>query len=166
MKKIILGTMMALLFLGCTSKAVEEVAKPKLVVGKSLASMKLNDQFEKAQNLDESTKKVVFAFSKDMAHICNDYFVTQAPDYLNKNNTQFVADVSSAPSLIRSMFILPGLKDFKHTVLLLDNEKVATQYKVNIDAEKIIIVYIENKTIVKIDSINSQSDLKKVIEAQ
>lgn len=166
MKKIILGTMIALLFLGCTSKAVEEVAKPKLVVGKSLASMKLNDQFEKAQNLDESTKKIVFAFSKDMAHICNDYFVTQAPDYLNKNNTQFVADVSSAPSLIRSMFILPGLKDFKHTVLLLDNEKVATQYKVNIDAEKIIIVYIENKTIVKIDSINSQSDLKKVIEAQ
>ncbi|MFT7003434.1 MAG: hypothetical protein ACJAWW_000781 [Sulfurimonas sp.] len=166
MKKIILGMMMALLFLGCTSKAVEEEAKPKLVVGKSLANMNLNDQFEKAQDLDESTKKVIFAFSKDMAHICNDYFVTQAPEYLSKNNTQFVADVSSAPSLIRSMFILPGLKDFKHTVLLLDDEKVAAQYRADVDVEKIIIAYIENETITKIVSASSEDELKRVIEAK
>jgi len=167
MKKIIVGLMVALMFLGCSSKdAPEQAVEPKLVVGKSLSEMALNDQFEKAHKLEASTTKVVFAFSKDMAHICNDYFVTQSPTYLSDNNTQFVADVSAAPSLIRSMFILPGLKDFKHTVLLLDDEAVAASYRSEMDVEKIVIAYIENKSITKILTISSEDELKKVIEAK
>lgn len=166
MKKIIIGLVLTLLFLGCSSKdAEEQVVKPKLVVGKSLSDMALKDQFEKAQVLDASTKKLIFAFSKDTAHICNDYFVTQSPTYLSENNTQFVADVSAAPSLIRSMFILPGLKDFKHTVLLLDDKKVAAPYKANMNLEKIVVVYIDDKLITKIITISSEDELKKVIEA-
>ncbi|MDA3908702.1 MAG: hypothetical protein PF437_06410 [Sulfurimonas sp.] len=167
MKKIIVGLMATLLFLGCSSTGVEEQAvEPKLVVGKSLSGMELNDQFEKAQVLDASTKKVIFAFSKDMAHICNDYFVTQSPTYLSEYNTQFVADVSVAPSLIRSMFILPGLKDFKHTVLLLDDEKVAAPYRTGMNVEKIVVAYIDDKSITKIITISSENELKKVIEAK
>jgi hypothetical protein len=167
MKKIIVGLMVALLFFGCSSKDVEEQAvEPKLVVGKSLADMSLNDQFEKAKSLDAGTKKVIFAFSKDIAHTCNDYFVTQSPSYLSENNTQFVADVSAAPSLIRSMFILPGLKDFKHTVLLLDDKKVAAPYRADVNVEKIVVAYIDNKSITEIVTITSEDELKKVIEAK
>jgi hypothetical protein len=167
MKKIIVGLIVALLFLGCSSKDVEEQAvEPKIVVGKSLSDMNLNDQFEKAQPLDATTKKVIFAFSKDIAHICNDYFVTQSPTYLSENNTQFVADVSAAPSLIRSMFILPGLKDFKHTVLLLDDKKVAAPYRADMNVEKIVVAYIDNKSITEIVTISSEDELKKVIEAK
>lgn len=167
MKKIIVGLMVSLIFLGCSSRdAEEQVVEPKLVVGKSLSDMALKDQFEKAQVLDASTKKLIFAFSKDTAHICNDYFVTQSPTYLNENNTQFVADVSAAPSLIRSMFILPGLKDFKHTVLLLDDKKVAAPYKANMNLEKIVVAYIDDKSITKIITISSEDELKKVIEAK
>ncbi|WP_415397636.1 hypothetical protein [Sulfurimonas sp. CS5] len=167
MKKIIVGLMVALVFLGCSSKDVDEqVVEPKLVVGKSLSDMALNDQFEKAQVLDASTKKVIFAFSKDIAHICNNYFVTQSPTYLSENNTQFVADVSAAPSLIRSMFILPGLKDFKHTVLLLDDKKVAAPYRANMNLEKIVVAYIDDKSITKIITISSEDELRKVIEAK
>ncbi len=167
MKKIIVGLMAALLFLGCSSKGAEEVVvEPKLVVGKNLADMALNDQFEKAQALDSNTKKVIFAFSKDMAHTCNDFFVTQSPTYLSDNNTQFVADVSAAPSLIRSIFILPGLKDFKHTVLLLDDKMIAAPYRSNMDVEKIVVVYLDNKSITNVVTINSEDELKKVIEAK
>ena len=167
MKKIIVGLMATLLLLGCSSKDVEEQAvEPKLVIGKSLSDMALNDQFEKAHVLDANTKKVIFAFSKDIAHVCNDYLVTQSTTYLNENNTQFVADVSAAPSLIRSMFILPGLKDFKHTVLLLDDKTVAAPYKANMNVEKIVVAYIDNKSITKIVTISSEDELKKVIEAK
>ncbi len=116
--------------------------------------------------MDADTKKIIFAFSKDIAHICNDYFVTQTPTYLSENNTQFVADVSAAPSLIRSMFILPGLKDFKHTVLLLDDKKVAAPYRSQMDVDKIVVAYIDNKAITKIVTISSEDELKKVIEAK
>ena len=131
-----------------------------------LTTGRFNDQFEKAQVLDASTKKVIFAFSKDIAHICNDYFVTQTPSYLSENNTQFVADVSAAPSLIRSMFILPGLKDFKHTVLLLDDKKVAARYRADMNVEKIVVAYIDNKSITEIVTISSEDELKKVIETK
>lgn len=166
MKKIIVGLIAMLLFIGCSSKdAPEQSVEPKLVVGKSLSDMALNDQFEKAHKLEASTKKVVFAFSKDIAHRCNDFFVTQSPTYLSQNNTQFVADVSAAPSLIRSMFILPGLKDFKHTVLLLEDKEKAAPYRSEMDTEKIVLVYIEDETITKIVTIVSEDELKKVIEA-
>ena len=167
MKKIVLGLIAALVFIGCSSdKKVDVNVEPVLVVGKSLADFKLEDQFEVPHALSTKTTKLIFAFSKDMAHTCNDYFVTKQDTYLGNNNTQFVADVSSAPSIIRSMFILPGLKDFKHIVLLLNEKEVAAPFKANIDAEKIIVVYLENKIITQIETISTKEELIAVIEAK
>jgi len=167
MKKIILGLAIAFLFIGCSSKSDENaIVVPKIVVGQELTSMKLNDQFEKEQGLNADTTKVIFAFSKDVAHTCNDFFVTQTPTYLQDNNTQFVADVSAAPSLIRSMFIMPGLKDFKHTVLILDDESVAANYRAGVDVEKIVVAYIEDGKITSIKTLNSANELKETIEAK
>jgi len=164
MKKIILGLIATLFIIGCSSDKVDTAnIEAKLIVGKSLESLALNNQFEKPQALKADTKMLIFAFSKDMAHICNDYFVTQSPTYLADKNAQFVADVSAAPSIIRNMFILPGLKDFKHTVLLLDDKAIAAPYRKNIDIEKIIIVYIENKKITEIKTISTENELKEVL---
>ena len=167
MKKIVLGLIAALVFVGCSSDKQTQInVEPALVVGKSLADFKLEDQFEAPHALSTKTTKLIFAFSKDMAHTCNDYFVTKEETYLSDNNTQFVADVSSAPSIIRSMFILPGLKDFKHTVLLLNEKEVAAPFKSNIDAEKIIVVYIKDMTISQIETISTKEELIATIEAK
>jgi|GEM_PF-486472 len=164
MTKILLGMLTAFLFIGCSSSAVVENVKPKLVVGQSIADLKLNDQFEKSHTLNDDTYKLVFAFSKDSAHICNDFFNTQAPTYLEDHHTQFIADVSSAPSLIRSMFIMPGLKEFKHTVLLLDTQETAAPFKKDMDLEKIIIVYIINEKITDIKTLTTLEELRKILE--
>ena len=60
--------------------------------------------------------------------------------YLADNKVQFVADISAAPSLIKSMFILPGLKEFKHTVLIIDDEHVSASYKPTKYNDQIVIV--------------------------
>ena len=164
MKKIIIGLMTALLFLGCSSKDSQEQVEPKLVIGKNLVTLALHDQFEKPQVLKTHTKKIVFAFSKDVAHTCNDYFVTKPKKYLGDNHTLFVADVSAAPSIIRSFFILPGLKEFKHTVLLLDDETVAAPYRAGVDTEKIVVIYLNDRSITDIKTINSIDELKEIIE--
>lgn len=166
MTKILLGLLTTFLLVGCSSKAVEENVEPKLVVSKSIADLKLNDQFEKSHILDAATTKVVFAFSKDGAHICNDYFDTKEPTYLASNNTQFVADVSAAPSLIRSMFIMPGLKDFKHTVLLLDDKALAAPYRKDMNVEKIVIVSVDNGTITAIKTVTTEAELISEIESK
>lgn len=166
MKKIIVGLFVSLLLIGCSSKGATEEVEPKLVVGKSLLDITLNDQFEKSHKIEATTKKIIFAFSKDTAHTCNDYFVTQSPTYLSENDTQFVADVSAAPSLIRSMFILPGLKDFKHTVLLLDDKEKAAPYRAEMNPQKIVVVYVDGGSITKIETFTSKDELKKVVEAK
>ena len=166
MKKIILGFIAALLLIGCSSdKAVDTNVEPALVIGKSL-SIALNDQFEKGHTLNPATTKVIFAFSDDMGHLSNDYFATKEASYLNDNNTQYVADISGAPSLIRSMFILPGLKDFKHTVLLLTEKEASAPFRASVDTTKIVIAYVNNGVISEIKTISTKEDLIAAIEAK
>ena len=165
MKIVITLFLTALMFIGCSSKETSDTpVVPKLVINKSLATLTLNDQHEKAHSLKTTTKKVIFAFSKDSAHTCNDFFVTKKPTYLEDNNVAFVADVSAAPSLIRSMFIMPGLKDFKHTVLILDDKNIAASYTANQDVEKIVVVELADGIITNIKSVSSVNELVKEIE--
>ena len=167
MMKIVVAFALTFLFLGCSSKSDElQNVKPKLTVGTSINDLSLNDQFEKKHSIEADTKKIIFAFSKDVAHTCNDFFVTQTPTYLADNKIQFIADVSAAPSLIRSMFIMPGLKDFKHTVLVLDDEVQAAPFRAGVDVEKIVVVYIDNGKISEIKTISSPKELQATIEAK
>jgi len=159
--------MAAFLLIGCSSSDATSVnAVPTLVVGKSLKSLELNDQHEKAHKLAADTATVIFAFSKDGAHTCNDYLQTKDASYLADNNAAFIADVSAAPSFIRAMFIMPGLKDFKHTVLVLDDETIAAPFRAGMDTEKIVVVNLENGTITDIQTITTQVELIKVIETK
>ncbi|QSZ41000.1 hypothetical protein GJV85_02345 [Sulfurimonas aquatica] len=165
MLKTLTAIIATLLIIGCSSKSEEVVnVEPKLVVGKTLGDLKLNDQFEKSHTISADTYKLIFALDKEPAHICNDFFNSQEADYLQKHNAQFIADISTAPSLIRSLFILPGLKDFKHTVMLLDDKTAAAPFRKDVETEKIVVVYIINKTITKIESLSTEAELKKMIE--
>lgn len=166
MKNIIIAFLTAAVFLGCNSKeTATEAVVPKLVVEQSLADLTLSDQHEKPYTLAADTKTLIFAFSKDVGHTCNDFFATKDENYLNAHKAVFVADVSSAPSLIRSMFIMPGLKDFKHTVLVIDDKSVANGYKAGQDSTKIIVVSLEDKKITAINTVSSTEELTSKIEA-
>ncbi len=162
MRKIITGLLAAFLFLGCSSQETAQVpVEPKLVVNKSLEDLKLNNQLEVPTTIDANTKKVIFAFSKETGHNCNDFFATKEASYLTSHDAQFVADVSGAPSIIRSMFILPGLKDFRHNILVLEDENIAAAYKTQENSEKIVVVYVENKIIKDIKYLDSVEELEK-----
>ncbi len=167
MKKIVLTLIAAVLFLGCSSKgATDEDIEPKLVINKTLAGLTFNDQNEKAHTLELSTEKIIFAFSKDVGHSCNNYFGTKDISYLKNNNIVFIADVSAAPSLIRSMIVMPGLKEFKYTILVLDDEKVAAPFRAGIDKDKIIVVDLNNGVISDVKSLNSISELSADLETK
>lgn len=165
MKKIFTGLLTLLLFIGCSSDATtEQKVEQKLIVKNSLADLKLNDQNGNMQGINPDTKKVVFAFSKENGHTCNDFFATKADSYLQDNNTQFVADVSAAPSVIRSMFIMPGMRDFNHPILIIDNEVESAAYKTEENSEKIVLVLLDNLTITDIKYLKTVEELQKEIE--
>ena len=166
MRNIVIGFIATLFLIGCSSdKAVEVNVEPSLVVGKTL-NIDLNDQNEKAHTLHGNTTKVIFVFSDDMGHVANDYFATKEATYLSQNNAQFVADISGAPSLIRSMFIMPGLKDFKHTVMLLTEKELSAPFRAGIDTEKMVVVYVTDGSISEVKTITTQDELIATIEAK
>jgi len=162
MKQILTALLIALFFIGCNSDSSENV-QSKLIVTHNLSSLKLNDQNGKTQIIKPDTKKIVFAFSKDVGHNCNEFFATKPETYLEENKVQFIADISSAPSLIRSMFIMPGLKEFKHTVLIIDDEKISAEYKPATNNEKIVVADIKNQTITNLTYLDSVDELQKYI---
>ncbi len=167
MKNTLLAFVTALFFLGCSSQeSSDKNIEPKLVIAKSIAALSLNDQHEKPHGITADTKTLVFAFSKDVGHTCNDFFATKAENYLNDNHALFIADVSGAPSIIRSMFIMPGLKDLKHTVLILDDKSIANEYKAGQDVKKIIIVSLQDKSITAVKAVDSTAELASEIETK
>ena len=160
MKNILVVLLLSLSFIGCSDEVSAPVVS-KVGVGKSLESLTLNDQFEKPHTLDAGTTTVVFAFSKDMGHMSNEFFAKQGEDFLAKHHAVFVADVSGAPSLIRSMFIMPGLKDFKHTVLVIEDKNLAASYRNEAHKEELMVLTLNNFVIEKIAYIKDEAGLEK-----
>jgi len=164
MKKIIVAFVFGLLLVGCSSAKSTQGVAPKLVVGKSLENMSLKDAKGEYHEIKSTTQKVVFAFTKAKGHECNDFFNTKKDDYLQKHHTLFVADISGAPSFIRSMFILPGIEKLKHRVLLLEDSSKAAPYEKGMDTEKIAVVTLKSGTITAIKNIDTVKELQESIE--
>jgi hypothetical protein len=164
MKKILLLLTTLFLFSGCSETKAELQPQPKLLVNNSLQGVVFKDQYEKPHAITSETKKVVFAFSKGIGHACNDFFATKDTKFLEQNKALFVADVSAAPSLIRSMFIIPGLQDFRHTILVIEDEAISSNYKIDDMSEKLVVVSLDNFVITDIVSLESVNDLENHLQ--
>ncbi len=161
MKKILASLMIAFLFLGCSSNSQENKnVEAKLVVGKSLTDMKLNDQNEKPQTVPAETKIVFFSFSKPIGHICNAFLESKPNNFLPEHHAVYVADVSPAPSIIKNMFILPDLKKLKFPILLINDDKLSAEYSKGMDKESIVVVTLKDGIIVKIDNLKDAKALE------
>jgi len=164
MKKIITALVIALLFLGCSSKSQEnQNVTAKLAVGKSLATLHLNDQNEKPQTIAPDTKIVFFSFSKPIGHVCNAFLEANPANYLAQHHAVYVADVSPAPTIIKKMFILPDLKDLKFPILLINNDKLSAEFTKGMDKESIVVVTLDNLKITKIQNLKTAKELENLL---
>jgi len=168
MKNIILALIVAFSFIGCSSKSSEQTANavPKLVVGKSLADLKLSDQNEKPQTISKETKVIFFSFAKPTGHACNDFLESKPANFLKEHNALYVADVSAAPSLIKKMFILPDLKDLKFPILLINNDKLSAEYSKGMNKDKIVVVHLDNEKIVSIENLTDTKALETLFSSK
>jgi hypothetical protein len=164
MKKILASLMVALLFLGCSSNSQENKnVEAKIVVGKSLKDLKLNDQNEKPQTLPADTKVIFFSFSKPVGHICNGFLESKPANFLPEHHAVYVADVSPAPSIIKNMFILPDLKKLPFPILLINDDKLSAEYSKGMDKESIVVVSVTDGVITKIDNLKDAKALEAAI---
>lgn len=166
-RNVMVGLLVSAAFLGCESKEAEvnpHDLEPKIVLKQSTKGFVINDQHEVEHKVPADTKTLVFAFADEPGHMCNDFFATKGETYLEDNKAMFIADISGAPSIIRSMFIMPGLKDFKHTVLVINDKNVATGFRSGLPIEEIVIVKLDNNIITKISTVTTEEELAIAIE--
>ena len=133
-----------------------------LKVGSKL-EFKLPDQFDKAVELSDSTKQVIFVFAKKTGHTVRELLKKEPKNYLPSRNTIFVADVSGMPTVIRNTFALPDFRKSPYSVALIYDKNIAKVYKNGIDTDKIILVSLENKVITKVTMLNGEDELKKFL---
>ena len=166
MKNIILALLVAFSFIGCSSKSDEQTANatPKLVVGKSLSDLKLNDQNDKPQTISKETKIVFFSFAKPTGHACNDFLESKPANFLKEHHALYVADVSAAPTLIKKIFILPDLRKLKFPILLINNDKLSAEFSKGMDKDKIVVVTLNNDTITKIQNVADTKALTAIFK--
>jgi len=157
---------------GCGSKEVVDHEKvtieqgqiaPKIVVGSNL-ELAVNDQFDKAQKINENTKKVIFVFTKATGHLVKEYLKTQSEDFMEKRNIQFVADVSPMPSLILEYAALPDLQKNKYPIMLIRDEAIVPNYKNDANSEAIMIVNLDKLKVTNVKFVSNINDFQSEIE--
>ena len=83
-----------------------------------------SDQFEKKLAITPQTKEIIISFSKKNGKAVKAFLQTHK-GYLKKRQAVYLADVSSVPSLIMSLFMKPALKKYDFSVGLIEDEEIA-----------------------------------------
>ena len=83
-----------------------------------------SDQFDKKLAITPQTKEIIISFSKKNGKAVKAFLQTHK-DYLKKRQAVYLADVSSVPSLVMSLFMKPALQKNNFSVGLIEDEEVA-----------------------------------------
>lgn len=96
-------------------------------VSENLATLKVNDQFDKPMAVTNDTKKIIVAFSKEKGEEIKAYLDAN-PNFLKEQNALYLADVSAAPSFVTSLFMVPKFKKYSYSMGLIRDEDVAAKF--------------------------------------
>lgn len=138
-----------------------EETPASLRTGLSLEGAAFPDANDTVHTVSPDTRWIVFAYDNDHGKMLNAFFKAR-PELLRSERVRYVADISGAPYLVRSFFILPALRDLPFPVLIVDDESVSARYRpagtvsgallVELDRFKIVAMQpIDEKTFGKLD---------------
>jgi hypothetical protein len=124
----------------------------------------LANPFDHQMTLTEKTKKVIFVFSSDAEKILRAYLSKQDKAYLHSKEMLVVVDISTVPSMIRHLFVLPKFRKCTYPMLLLDEKKLANIYKTKENQNKITVVTLEKFKIVNMQIISTFKEIKTTLK--
>jgi len=135
----------------------------QVIVGEKIKQFKVNDQFDTPQMIQESTEKIIFVFSKDKGHEVRNFLDKQSDDYLKSKNILFVADVSKMPSIIR-WFVLDSLDEYKFSIILIEDEEIAKDYKDEKRVNQIMVINLNTFKVTGVDYFDDAQELQTLLE--
>lgn len=125
--------------------------------------LSLKDQFDKTQNIDQSTKIVIFAHDMDGNDIVEEALASYDADKLTAMNTVFLADISGMPSLIGKLFALPAMRKRAYPIMLDREGKLVEGFKVK--EEQVTVMFLDNLAITDTKLVKTGSELSTLLES-
>ena len=128
-------------------------------VNDTIKTFSLPDQFDKKHTINQEIRTIIISFEKSTGKTVSEFLASKEPDFLQKHQAVFIADISEMPAFVTKYFALPKMRKYKHKILLI--------YKENdgrfIQKDELSTVYTLDKGVVKtIGYSTSQEDLQKV----
>ena len=130
-----------------------------LKIDDKISSFSLVNQFDKIHTINSNISMIIVTFQKESTNIVNNFLSSRDNDFLDKNNTIFINDISCTPSIIVKMFTIPKMRDYKYDILLIYNEN---NKKFIEEENKITVYFIENGFVKDIKFISSTYELEGV----
>lgn len=103
-----------------------------------------SDQFEKKLPITPQTREIIISFSKKNGKAVK-AFLESHKGYLKKRQAVYLADMTSAPSLAMSLFMMPALKKYDFSVGLIEEEAIAARLPRK--EGKTTVIHLENMII-------------------
>ncbi|AXH11027.1 hypothetical protein CP960_10905 [Malaciobacter halophilus] len=95
----------------------------ELLVNEKISNFSLANQFDEKKTIDEKVQTIIVSFEKGTGKEVNEFLEEKNPDFLENHNAIFIANISGMPMFITKMFALPKMKNYKHEILLIYDEK-------------------------------------------
>jgi hypothetical protein len=82
--------------------------------------------------------------------------LTQKPTaFLTQHHAVYIADISSAPSLIKTLFVLPKMRDFAFPILLIEDDNMSKRFDRR--EGKVTVYRIETGSVISTEFIDPKS---------
>ena len=150
LKKLILSTLICFYANAATLKIDDKIS-----------TFSLANQFDKIHTITSEISTIIVTFQRETSNLVNDFLSSKQSDFLDKNNTIFINNISCNPSIIAKMFTIPKMRDYKYDILLIYDEN---NKKFIEEENKITVYFIKNGFVKDIKFLSSIYELEGVFK--
>ncbi len=135
-----------------------------LEINDKIGLFSLPDQFDKIHSVDKNISTIIVSFQKNSINDLTDYFSKKDRNFLNKNHTACVYDVSLMPSVIFKLFVLPKMRDLKQEVFIIYDENSSSNKRFLKQKNRTTIYSLKDGLVTKIEYISTAQELDKFLK--
>ena len=128
-------------------------------VGDLFPSKSLQDQYQASLEIDADTKSVYVVSTREQGDWMAALLSQQPANFLSMRQAVYVADMSAMPGFVRSMFVLPALKQLDFRVAVVTDEAVLLGWQ---GSEGAVVQYLlENGKVIAIEQHSTLESLQR-----
>lgn len=102
--------------------------KLPISTGDAFGGFSLEDQFHNKHELNPASQRIVISSEMEKSKEVHKWLSENDPKFLEKNNIEYIADITSMPGIITWLFARPKMQKYPFTILLANDKKFGERY--------------------------------------